>query len=68
MNIVIDLGHPGHFHYFKHAIRKMSGNHKFLIFARDRKYVKELLDKEGLDYVNRGTGRNRFFGELIYLF
>lgn len=68
MNIVIDLGHPGHFHYFKHAIRKMGSNHKFLIFARDRKYVKELLEEEGLEYVNRGPGRNSFFGKFIYLF
>lgn len=68
MNILIDIGHPGHVHYFKNTIEKLKeNNHEVLIVARDREVIKELLKKLDLPYINRGKGKNSRFGKLLYM-
>ncbi len=51
MNILIDIGHPAHVHFFRNAIGlwKQHG-HRVFITARLKTYVKDLLDYYGLDY------------------
>ena len=68
MKILIDLGHPGHVHYFKNTIKYLNDNgHEILITARDRKVLIELLDKLNLPYINRGKGKNSKLGKLFYM-
>ena len=45
MKIVIDIGHPGHVHYFKNFIKIMENkNHQFLLFTRDKEVTHNLLN------------------------
>ena len=68
MRILIDLGHPGHIHYFKNTIKYLNDNgHEVIISTRDRKVLIELLNKLNLPYINRGKGKNSRFGKLLYM-
>jgi predicted glycosyltransferase len=68
MRILLDIGHPAHVHYFKNLIWEMQKNgHEFLITARDRKNVFELLDAYGFKYVSRGKGSQNLLGKILYL-
>jgi predicted glycosyltransferase len=51
MNILIDIGHPAHVHYFKNLanILKSSG-HKVFITVKNLSSAKALLDIYGFDY------------------
>jgi predicted glycosyltransferase len=55
MNIIVDINHPAHVHFFKYFIREMKklGN-RILVTASGRSIVFELLDYYGIDYVNMG--------------
>ncbi len=69
MRILIDIGHPAHVHYFKNFIKIMKKEgHKFLIVARDRGIIKDLLQKNKFDFVDRGKGSDSLFGKFIYMF
>ncbi|MDD3962312.1 MAG: DUF354 domain-containing protein [Bacteroidales bacterium] len=69
MNILFDIGHPAHVHYFKYVIRNLEGDgHTVFISARERYPVFELLEAYGLDYYNRGKGSDSKIGKLISIF
>lgn len=68
MNICIDIGHPAHVHYFRNFIKIMSEQgHDFLITARNREQVFELLRYYNLDFVDRGSGSAVITGKLLYM-
>ncbi|MDN3643390.1 DUF354 domain-containing protein [Lutimonas halocynthiae] len=68
MKILIDIGHPGHVHYFKNLITELTKDgHEFLIVARDRDVIIRLLEKLNLPYINRGKGSNSKIGKLLYM-
>ena len=68
MRILIDIGHPAHVHYFRNFIKIMEGKgHEFLVVARDRQYVFDLLKAYGIKYVSRGKGGSGALGKLFYL-
>ena len=68
MKIIIDIGHPGHVHYFKNAIKLLSNKgHDVLIVARDREFIFKLLDKYGFEYISRGKGSDSAFGKFTYM-
>lgn len=55
MNIVVDIGHPAHVHFFKHFIWQMEAKgHRFLITASDKDVARQLLDNYGLSYEHLG--------------
>jgi predicted glycosyltransferase len=69
MRIFIDIGHPAHVHYFKNFIKEMCNRgHSFFITARNKEMAQYLLEKEGIEYTNRGTGKNSAAGKIIYMF
>jgi predicted glycosyltransferase len=69
MKILIDIGHPAHVHYFRNFIKQLQKmDHEFLIIARNRKYVFELLNSYNLPFVSRGKGALNPMGKIIYLF
>jgi predicted glycosyltransferase len=48
MNFAFDLGHPGHFHLFRHLIRHLKANgHVVFIHVRDKDILTTLLTHEG---------------------
>jgi len=68
MKILIDIGHPGHVHYFKNAIKYWQINgHKILITARDKSVIKDLLYIYKLPFINRGKGKDSKLGKLLYI-
>ncbi len=67
MKILIDIGHPAHIHYYRNFIKKMEvKGHKFIIIARNRNIIFELLKYYGIVYFSRGKGSNNFYGKIIY--
>jgi uncharacterized protein len=68
MKILIDIGHPAHVHYFKNFIWQMQKKgHEFIIVARERKNVFELLNACGFKYISRGKGSSNILGKILYL-
>jgi len=68
LRILIDIGHPGHVHYFKNTIKYLENKgHEIKIVARDKEIIKDLLEKLKLPYVNRGKGKNSRIGKLLYM-
>jgi predicted glycosyltransferase len=69
MKVLIDIGHPGHVHYFRNLIKIMeSEGHQFQIVARDKEVVFKLLDYFNIPYKSRGKGGKGVIGKLIYIF
>ena len=69
MNILIDIGHPAHVHYFRNFIKIMeSCGHSFCITARNKEVVFKLLDYYGFTYKSRGKGKNGIIGKLLNIF
>ncbi len=68
MNILIDIGHPAHVHYFKCFIENMKKKgHLIEIVARNKEVTFTLLDYYKLPYQNRGKGKNGMLGKLLYI-
>lgn len=68
MKILIDIGHPAHVHYFRNFIKIMTGKgHEFLIIARDKEVIFDLLKKFNIPFRSRGKGGIGFFGKLLYI-
>ena len=68
MRILIDINHPAHVHYFKNLIINLKENdHDVTIVARDREFVKELLESLNFPFINRGKGKKSILGKLIYM-
>ena len=66
MRILIDIGHPAHYHYFKH-FSKLIKKKGFEIFftARKRKYIPELLSETDFNYYFRSDSGNTIFKKLL---
>lgn len=68
MKILIDIGHPGHVHYFRNFVKEMEKKgHEFLILARDKEVTFKLLDFYNIPYKQRGKGGKGFIGKLLYI-
>ena len=68
MRIFLDIGHPAHVHYFRNFIRIMEQKgHQFLVTARNREHVTELLRFYQITYVDRGAGGATTLGKIWYL-
>ena len=58
MNIVVDINHPGHVHFFKNFIWEMEKKgHEILITAVDKDQTFSLLNKYGFNY--KGMGKHK---------
>jgi uncharacterized protein len=68
MRIIIDIGHPGHVHYFKYLYLNLKAHdHQILITARNKEVTFELLRYYQMPFASRGKGKKSFFGKIIYL-
>lgn len=51
LRIALDITHPAHFHFFKHAIGEWQARgHDVLILSRDKDLTLQLLDEAGLKH------------------
>lgn len=68
MNIVIDINHPAHVHYFRNFSRiMMERGHKIYFIARNKEMEHRLLEQYGFKYFGRGKGSKGRLGKFIYL-
>ncbi len=69
MNILVDITHPAHVHFFRNPIdRWQQRGHTVSIVARDKDLALALLGRYGFDYQNLGLARSGLLGlglELI---
>jgi predicted glycosyltransferase len=55
MRIVVDIGHPGHVHFFKHFIWEMEKlGHEIRVTATDKEMTYALLDHYKIPYIRMG--------------
>jgi len=60
MKVLFYLHHPSQYHMFKHVIKKMlSLNHEVVVFAVTKDILTNLLDSEGIDYINNCVNRRK---------
>ena len=66
MNILIDIGHPGHVHLLKNLYFKLkSNNHKVWVTVKDISIAKKLMDIYGIDYIEIGRKRDSLQGKAL---
>ncbi|MEM7129641.1 MAG: DUF354 domain-containing protein [Chloroflexota bacterium] len=69
MRILFDIGHPGHVHFFKHAIQHLQNSgHEISISARDKDVTLDLLESYGFPYrmlSGMGNGKWSLYREFI---
>lgn len=69
MRILIDIGHPAHVHYFRHAIKILQKNgHIVIVVSREKEITYDLLKGYGIKFYKRGKGSNSLLGKFAYLF
>jgi predicted glycosyltransferase len=68
VRILIDIGHPGHVHYFKNLIIELKNKgHDFIITARDKEVTEYLLLHYKIPFISRGKGKASKFGKISYM-
>ncbi|QLG50763.1 DUF354 domain-containing protein [Natrinema halophilum] len=51
MRVIVTIQHPGHVHFFKHAIRELESlGHEICVFARENEVTVELLERAEVDH------------------
>jgi predicted glycosyltransferase len=69
VNVLVDILHPAHVHFFKHAIPEWQARgHRVHVTVRDKDITRLLLDRLGIPYENLGaprTGRLGLLAELV---
>lgn len=65
MRILIDIGHPGHLHLFKHlAHRFIAEGSEVLFTAREKEFELELIRAEGFRYKSFGKHYKTLYGKI----
>ncbi len=65
MRILIDIGHPGHVHLFKHFAMKMSDKgHSILFTCREKEFEAELLRSYGFQFISFGKKFRSTIGKI----
>ncbi|TNE47347.1 MAG: DUF354 domain-containing protein [Bacteroidetes bacterium] len=66
MRIIIDIGHPGHVHLFKHVAHLLIRDGAEVLFtARDKEFELDLLKAEGFTYMNFGRHYRSLAGKIL---
>ena len=70
MNILIDISHPAHVHFYRHIRRELiNRGSEVVVVARDKDVTLDLLDAFGIDHLKVGRAGHKGwvgqFGELV---
>lgn len=66
LKILIDIGHPGHVHFFKNFIWEMEKKgHELLIILREREITQYLLDYYKIKYNKIGKNKKGIFKKIL---
>lgn len=67
MNILIDIGHPGHVHLLKHTISEIKNNeHKLIVTVKDIPAAVQLLKLYGIDHIVIGEKKDSILGKGLF--
>jgi uncharacterized protein len=66
MNLLIDIGHPAHVHYYRNLATEMEAKgHKVFWTVKDLESAKKLLDFYGFSYVQLPHKKDGLFGKIF---
>lgn len=67
MNILIDINHPAHVHYFRNVYHKLvdEGNN-VIVVSRNKEIEQELLSQYNIKFISRGEGAFSVVGKFLY--
>ncbi len=66
MNILIDIGHPGHIHLLKNLyFQLIKDNHQVFVTVKNIKIQKDLLQKYGIEYIEIGDKKDSLIGKAL---
>ena len=69
MNILVDINHPAHVHFFRIFIFEMKKRgHNVIVTASEKDIAIELLNKYNIPHINIGKYGKTFFGKILSLF
>lgn len=66
--LLVDVGHPAHYHVFKHLARQaVAEGHEVAFTIREKDVTKALMDRDGVPYVTTGAPAKgvRLLGEML---
>lgn len=67
MNILIDINHPAHVHYFRNVYHKLVANgNKVIVVSRNKEIEQELLSQYKIEFIGRGEGAFSVIGKFLY--
>jgi hypothetical protein len=52
MKIIIYLGHPAQYHFFKNIVKELQPHHEIRLLIKSKDVLESLLISDGLEYVN----------------
>ena len=69
MNVLIEIGHPAHVHFFRQTIARLkSEGHGLVVVTRDKEITNQLLDRFDIEYLSLSlpaTGKLGMASELL---
>lgn len=69
MNVLIDIGHPAHYHNYKNLIKYLiKSNHNIVVTIRNRDVISNLLLNDNIPFVNINDASTNLFGLFSELF
>ena len=69
MNVLIDIGHPAHVHFFKNLIKNLKKNgHSIQLIARDKEVTLALLQAYGFECIKRGELHKSLIKKALGIF
>lgn len=69
MRVIVDIGHPGHVHLYKHLIKKfIKDGHFVLVTTKNIPVAIELLNKYKIKHINLGNKPDSLIGKALYQF
>ena len=69
MRILIELGHPAHFHFFKYTIKELERNsHEIALVFREKDIINDLINKYNIKNIFCLKKADSIFRKLMSLF
>ncbi len=65
MNILIDIGHPAHFHYIKYLYYVLKDKHNFIITCKSIPIIINLLNNYNIPYIDIGQKGSSIKSKII---
>jgi predicted glycosyltransferase len=68
VNILIDIGHPAHVHYFRNLYFELVKNHKVTVTCKSVPIIIQLLNHYKIEFTELGSKGKGIFGKLFRQF